>query len=68
MNFFKEHAVLRLSLMFIFSIFGFVLLIFGFKMTAELTGLFIMLGGIVSLLAALYVYNKAFEQESERTK
>ena len=56
----KEHAALRLTLITIFFIVGLALIIVGWKMTGELSGLGIMLVGLVLLLAALYIYNKPF--------
>ena len=41
---------------------GFVLLIVGWKMTGQLTGLALMLAGVVLLLTALMLYNKPFEE------
>ena len=61
MNFWKEHAALRGILIALFFVVGMVLTIVGWKMTGELLGLGIMLGGIVLLLAALFVYNGLYK-------
>ena len=45
MRFWKEHTTLRAVLMAIFVVLGFVLLIVGWKMTGQLTGLALMLAG-----------------------
>lgn len=46
----------------IFVVLGFVLLIVGWKITGQLTGLALMLAGVVLLLTALMLYNKPFEE------
>jgi len=61
MKFWKEHANLRVTLIAVFFVAGLALVIGGFKMTGKPVGLAIMLAGLVLLLAALLVYNKAFE-------
>ena len=61
MNFWKEHMGLRTAFIAVFFAVGLVLVFAGWKMTGKLTGLLIMLGGLVLLLAALMVYNKVFE-------
>ena len=62
MRFWKEHTTLRAVLMAIFVVLGFVLLSVGWKMTGQLTGLALMLAGVVLLLTALMLYNKPFEE------
>ncbi len=62
MRFWKEHTTLRAGLMAIFVALGFVLLIVGWNMTGQLTGLALMLAGVVLLLTALMLYNKPFEE------
>ena len=62
MRFWKEHTTLRAGLMAILVALGFVLLIVGWKMTSQLTGLALMLAGVVLLLTALMLYNKPFEE------
>ena len=55
MRFWKEHTTLRAVLMAIF-------VVVGWKMTGQLTGLALMLAGVVLLLTALMLYNKPFEE------
>ena len=61
MKFWKEHASLRLVIMIVFFAAGLALVALGWTMTGEAAGLLIMLAGLVLLLVALLVYNKAFE-------
>lgn len=61
MNFWKEHVSLRLGIIAGFFVVGLILVIGGWKMTGQLSGLLIMLAGLVLLLAALMIYNKPFE-------
>ena len=61
MNFWKNHATLRVVLIAVFFVLGMVLTISGWKMTGELLGLGLMLVGIVFLLTALFVYNAAYK-------
>ncbi len=60
MNFWKEHESLRVVVIAAFFVVGLALVFGGWKMTGELTGLVIMLIGLVLLLTALMVYNKPF--------
>ena len=64
MKFWKEHVKLRLALITIFFVLGLVLVIDGWKMAGEMEGLKRMIGGLVSLLAALYIYNKPYTTPS----
>ena len=61
MKFWKEHQPLRITLITLFFVLGMVLLIMGWKMTASLTGLGIMILGLALLLAALALYNVTFD-------
>lgn len=61
MNYWKEHAGLRMTLIALFFIIGMVLVVVGWKMTGKMTGLVLMLVGLVLLLAALLIYNKGFD-------
>ena len=61
MNFWKNHAALRMVLIALFFVIGLVLTIVGWKMTGELLGLGLMLVGIVFLLTALFVYNALYK-------
>ncbi len=65
MKFWKEHAALRLVLMAVTFILGFVLLIYGWKLTGKLGGLGIMLVGVALLLVTLYLYNARFAAEKK---
>ncbi len=62
MNFLKDHDKLRALIIGLFFIIGIVLTIVGWRMTGKMTGLIIMLIGIVFLLAALLVYNSGFKK------
>lgn len=61
MKFWKEHAALRMILIALFFVLGIACVFGGWRMTGKLAGLGIMLLGLVLLLAALMIYNKAFE-------
>ena len=61
MKFWKEHAGLRVLFIAVFFFVGMALVIFGWKQTGKLSGLGLMLIGVVLLLSALLVYNKPFE-------
>lgn len=61
MKFWKEHPVLRIILMLLFFIGGIALIIIGWKMTGQITGLLLILAGLILLLATLAIYNKPFE-------
>ncbi len=54
---------LRLSLITAFFVVGLILVIVGWKMTGQLSGLGLMILGVVLLLAALMIYNKPFEDD-----
>ena len=60
-KFWKEHVPLRLTLIALFFILGIALVIYGWKMTGELTGLGIMVSGVVALLVAVFIYNAPYE-------
>ena len=59
MKFWKEHASLRLIIIAVFFVLG--LGFGGFGMPGKLSGLGIMIVGVIFLLAALMIYNKPFE-------
>ena len=61
MNFFKNHAKLRMALIALFFLAGLALTFVGWKMTGKLMGLGLMMLGMVLLLTALLVYNKAYK-------
>lgn len=60
-QFWKNHPVLRISLIVLAFVLGLVLVFVGWKMTGQLKGLGLMLGGVASLIFALYIYNKPFQ-------
>ena len=66
MRFWKEHVALRVSLILILTVVGLAMVIGGWKMTGQMTGLIIMLVGLVLLIAALAIYNKPFQDERRR--
>ena len=61
MRFWKEHGNLRIIIMIVFFAAGLAMVIGGWKMTGKMTGLGIMIEGLVLLLSALMIYNKPFE-------
>ena len=61
MNFWKEHVTLRICLMILFFVAGLALVLIGWNMTGELLGLGLMLIGIVLMLTALFLYNRAYQ-------
>lgn len=60
MKFWKKHLALRAVLMILFFIVGLALVLAGWGMTGQLTGLGLMLLGIVLMLTTLLLYNKAY--------
>ena len=62
MNYWKEHTTLRLTLMVILFVVGVILTFAGWSMTGKMAGLGLMLLGLALLLAALYLYNKPFQE------
>ncbi len=63
MKFWKEHAGLRLVLIALFFFLGLGLVIYGWTLTGKLSGLGLMILGVILLLSALMIYNKRFESE-----
>ena len=61
MNYWKEHHALRLALMVILFAAGVILTFAGWSMTGKLAGMGLMMLGLALLLAALYLYNKPFQ-------
>ncbi len=59
MDILKNNDKLRMAIIAALFILGLVLTFVGWKMTGKLSGLGIMIAGIVFLLSALLVYNKA---------
>ena len=62
MNFWKEHMGLRALFIAAFFFLGLGLVIFGWTLKGQLSGLGLMVAGVVLLLAALMIYNKPFER------
>lgn len=60
-QFLKDHPALRISLISLAFLLGLVLVFVGWKMTGQLKGLGLMLGGVASLILALYLYNNPFQ-------
>ena len=60
-NFWKDHAALRVALIALLFAAGMTLIIVGWKMTGKLSGLGIMVVGLVLLLLSLFIYNRPFE-------
>lgn len=65
-KFLKEHTALRITLILGFFLIGLVLTVWGWSMTGKLSGLVIMLLGVAFLLAALYIYNKQFQDSKKK--
>jgi len=55
-----------MTLIALFFFLGLGLVIFGWTMTGKLSGLGVMLLGVVLLLSALMIYNKPFESEKRK--
>lgn len=64
-KFWKEHTALRVALIAAFFIVGLILIFAGWKMTASMTGLLIMVVGLALLLAAMWLYNKPFQDPKD---
>lgn len=56
----KESRLRALIIAALFVI-GVTLVYFGWTMTGQMTGLIIMLIGVILLLAAIFVYNKPYK-------
>ena len=61
MKFWKEHTALRVSLIALFFIAGLAMIIGGWQMTGQMSGLIIMMVGLALLIVALAIYNKPFQ-------
>ncbi len=60
-QFLKDHAALRMILIALTFVLGMVLVFMGWRMTGQLNGLLIMVGGVASLILSLYIYNKPYQ-------
>lgn len=65
MNFWKEHTTLRVCLIALLFVAGLGLVIGGWTMTGQMTGLLIMLAGLILLVLALAIYNKPFQDKEQ---
>ena len=61
MKFWKEHGTLRIAMIAACFVLGLALVLGGWTQTGKLPGLFVMMAGLVFLLAAIMIYNKPFE-------
>ncbi len=61
MKYWKEHAALRVFLMLCGFSAGVGVIVRGWRMQGEMTGLLLMLAGVALLILALLLYNKPFE-------
>ena len=66
MKFWKEHMTLRSLLILIFVVAGLALVFVGWSMTGQMSGLILMIVGLILLLTALLLYNKPFEDPKTR--
>lgn len=66
MKYWKEHTSLRILLIAAGFLVGLGLILLGWSMTGRLSGLLIMLVGLASLLTALLLYNKPYEDPKEK--
>ena len=64
MKFWKDHAALRIVLMILFFVVGLALVLYGWSLTGEMTGLILMLVGVVLMLTTLLIYNQRFTSRS----
>lgn len=64
MEFGKKHTKCRIILMAALFIAGISLSVFGWGITGKITGLGIMLIGIICLLMALWIYNCPFAEKN----
>lgn len=66
MEFWKEHAKLRMVFIAILFVAGVVAVIGGWRLTGRLSGLGIMIVGVGLLVAALWIYNIPFERPHKK--
>ena len=64
MKFWKDHAALRIVLMILFFVAGLALVLYGWSLTGEMTGLILMLVGVILMLTTLLIYNQRFTSRS----
>lgn len=68
MQFWKEHAALRMMIMAIMFVLSMFLVIAGFKMTGQLGGLGLMVLGVILLIVVLAIYNSPFVESKRAEK
>lgn len=66
MEFWKEHAKLRVVLIAILFAAGIAATIGGWRLTGKIAGLGIMIAGVCLLVAALWIYNRPFERTHKK--
>ena len=66
MEFFKENPGIRVLLIIISFVIALFLILNGWKMTGEMSGLIKMIVGVGFLLVALKVYNITFEDPKKK--
>lgn len=66
MEFWKEHAALRMILIAVLFAAGVAAVIGGWRLTGRLEGLGIMIAGTGLLVTALWIYNKPFERPHKK--
>lgn len=66
MEYWKEHASLRMVLIAVLFAAGIAAVIGGWRLTGRLAGLGIMIAGVGLLVAALWIYNKPFEKPRKK--
>ncbi len=64
----KSDSKLRTILIALFFIVGLGLVIYGWTLTGQMTGLLLMLLGVVFLLTAIFVYNKPYGKDKKSQK
>lgn len=58
---FDKDSKLRTAFIAAFFVLGLALVYFGWTLKGQMTGLIIMLVGVVLLLSAIFVYNKPYK-------
>lgn len=63
---FTRDSKLRIIFIALFFIIGLGLVIYGWSLTGKMSGLLLMLLGVVFLLTSIFVYNKPYGKEKKR--
>ena len=66
MEFWKEHAKLRVALIAVLFVTGIAAAIYGWRLTGKIAGLGIMIAGVGLLVGALWIYNMTFERPHKK--